>query len=232
MEAAQAFFRMAVGQDGVPWPKRINVDGNSATQRGLRLLGDEDGRWRGVEVRARRYLNNVVEQDHRAIKQRCAPMLGLKSLRSAAITLVGIELAHRIRRRQYSVPMGEGGQPRSLKDAWAAALGNADVFLCGASDRISPMHQNSRTRAGGQREPARADGHVRYPRKILFGGVLHLLLHPQGGRYWHYQYRYGGKRKTLSLGTYPDLPTDLAQARHRACILGAVEVRGNRLQAA
>lgn len=166
-------------------------------------------------MRARRYLSNVVEQDHRAIKQRCAPMLGLKGFRSAAITLAGIELAHRIRKQQYSVPMGEGGQTRSLKDAWAAALRNSDASLCGASDRSSPMHQNSRARAGGQREPLRVDGQVRYPRKIFFGGGLHLLLHPQGGRYWHYQYRYGGKRKTLSLGIYPDVPTALAQARHR-----------------
>ena len=74
---------MAVNQEGVPWPEKINVDGNSATHLGLRLLPAEDLRWRGVEVRARRYLNNVVEQDHRAIKQRCAPMLGLKSFRSA-----------------------------------------------------------------------------------------------------------------------------------------------------
>ena len=38
----------------------------------------------------------------------------------------------------------------------------------------------------------------------------------RGGRYWHYQYRYGGKRKTLSLGTCPDVPTALAQTRHLA----------------
>ena len=94
MEAAQAFFRMAVSQEGVPWPEKINVDGNSATHRGLRLLAAEDLRWRGVEVRARRYLNNVVEQDHRAIKQRCASMLGLKSFRTAAITLAGVDMAH------------------------------------------------------------------------------------------------------------------------------------------
>ena len=90
MEAAQAFFRAAVSQDCVPWPEKVNVDGNSATHRGLRLLGDEDRRWQAVVLRARRYLNNVVEQDHRAIKQRCAPMLGLKSFPSAAITLAGI----------------------------------------------------------------------------------------------------------------------------------------------
>jgi hypothetical protein len=59
-------------------------------------------------------------------------------------------------------------------------------------------------------------GSVRYPRKISFGGNLYLLVRPQGGRYWHYQYRYGGKRKTLSLGTYPDVPIARAQSRHRA----------------
>lgn len=78
MEAAQAFFRMAVSQESEAWPAKINFDGNSATHRGLRLLAAEDQRWRSVEVRARRYLNNVVEQNHRAVKQRCAPMLGLK----------------------------------------------------------------------------------------------------------------------------------------------------------
>ena len=66
---------------------------------------------------------------------------------------------------------------------------------------------------------ARASAHRRsgrYPRKISFGGSLYLLVQPQGGRYWHYHYRYGGKRKTLSLGTYPDVPTATAQSRHWA----------------
>lgn len=70
MGSAQAFFRSVVAHERVPWPDKINIDGNKATLRGLRLLGEEDHRWRQVEVRARRYLNNVVEQDHRAIKQR------------------------------------------------------------------------------------------------------------------------------------------------------------------
>jgi hypothetical protein len=59
--AAQALFRAAVSQGGVPWPGEINVDGNSVTHRGLRLLGDEDSRWRGVDVRARQYLDNMVD---------------------------------------------------------------------------------------------------------------------------------------------------------------------------
>lgn len=216
MESAQAFFRAAVSQEAVPWPEKINVDGNSATHRGLRLLATEDRRWRGVEVRARRYLNNVVEQDHRAIKQRCAPMLGLKSFRSAAIALAGIELAHRIRKQQYSLPKGMTGRARSLKEMWDAALADSGAPICRDGDRPSPMHQNSADRFQPAREPPRPDGLVRYPRKISFGGSLYLLVMPRGGRYWHYHYRYGGKRKTLSLGTYPDVPVTRAQSRHRA----------------
>jgi transposase-like protein len=148
MEAAQAFFRMAVSQDGVPWPEKINVDGNSATHRGLRLLAAEDRRWQNVEVRARRYLNNVVEQDHRAIKQRCAPMLGLKSFRSAATTLAGIELAHRIRKQQYSVHSGANGRTRSLKELVDRGAGGFRRGSCARRRANSPTHQNSAHQPG------------------------------------------------------------------------------------
>lgn len=77
-------------------PRKITLDGNGASHLALRLVRHEDPRWRAVVVRRCRYLNNIVEQDHRAIKHRCVPMLGLKSFTTAAITLAGIELAHRI----------------------------------------------------------------------------------------------------------------------------------------
>jgi len=70
----------------------------------LRLLRREDPKWKYVEVRGNQYLNNLIEQDHRAIKRRCAAMVGgFKSFGSAAITLAGIELAHRIRKRPFSL---------------------------------------------------------------------------------------------------------------------------------
>lgn len=50
-----------MSQEDVQWPEKINVDGNSATHRGLRLLAMENRRWQDVEIRARRYPNNVVE---------------------------------------------------------------------------------------------------------------------------------------------------------------------------
>jgi putative transposase len=53
-----------------------------------------------IEIRQIKYLNNIIEQDHRAIKQLVRPMLGFKSFRSAAVTLAGVELMHMIRTGQ------------------------------------------------------------------------------------------------------------------------------------
>jgi hypothetical protein len=60
------------GEEDPTWPTKINLDGNAASHRALGMPRLEDPRWESVAVRARRYLNNVVEQDHRAIKRRCA----------------------------------------------------------------------------------------------------------------------------------------------------------------
>ena len=122
MEAAQAFFRKAVATHLPRWPRKVNLDGNTASHRALRLLGHEDSRWESVVVRSRRYLNNIVEQDHRAIKRRCASMTGFKSFGTAAITLAGIELAHRIRKRQFSFGRGRKRRVSSLKQLWDRAL--------------------------------------------------------------------------------------------------------------
>ena len=96
------------------------------------------------------------------------------------------------------------------------ALADSGAPVPRGVDQATPMHQNSAERPTPPRERGHVEGSVRYPRKIFFGGGLYLLVRPEGGRYWHYQYRYGSKRKTLSLGTSPDVPTALAQARHRA----------------
>ncbi|MBK7903808.1 MAG: DUF4102 domain-containing protein [Proteobacteria bacterium] len=108
------------------------------------------------------------------------------------------------------------GRAGSLKELWDSALAGSGAPMCRDDDRHSPMHQNSAHRFQAARERAHPEGRLRYQRKISFGGNLYLLVRPQGGRYWHYHYRYGGKRKTLSLGTYPDVPVARAQSRHRA----------------
>jgi transposase-like protein len=120
--AARAFFIKALKTHQPRRPRKVNLDGNAASHRALRFLRKEDPDWRAVVVRSRRYLNNIVEQDHRAIKRRCAPMLALKSFKTAAVTLAGIELAHRIRKRQFSFGRGAPRQFCSLKQLWSHAL--------------------------------------------------------------------------------------------------------------
>jgi hypothetical protein len=86
-----------------------------------------------------------------------------------------------------------------------------------APDSSPPMHQISKRRHRPNIDPeTKLLEPARYPRKVSFGGSLHMLLMPKGGRYWRYSYRYGGKEKTLSLGTYPDVPFFRAKARHEA----------------
>jgi transposase-like protein len=89
-DASREFFRKALAVNGFRWPTTVNLDGNAASHRALRLLANEDPKWKSVVVRYCRYLNNMSEQDHRAIKRRCAVMLGLKSFRTAAITFAGV----------------------------------------------------------------------------------------------------------------------------------------------
>jgi transposase-like protein len=57
-----------------------------------------------VKIRSCKYLNNIVEQDHRRIKFRIVPMLGFKSFCNARRVLIGIELMHKIVKGQFRVP--------------------------------------------------------------------------------------------------------------------------------
>src|SRR5258708_39789170 len=78
------------------------------------------------------------------------------------------------------------------------------------------MHQISRrTKRDSSEEYLKSElPPVRYLRKFSFGGNLNLFVTPKGGRYWRYCYRYGGKRRTLSLGLYPEVPVDGHRSRH------------------
>jgi transposase-like protein len=217
MHAAKEFFRQAIAKNHPQWPTTVNLDGNAASHRALRLLGDEDPKWKAVHVRCCRYLNNVVEQDHRAIKRRCESMLGLKSFKTAAITFAGIELAHRIRKRQYSFGDGPQCGVWSLKQHWDRAL--APHLSLDARQRLStaaqpPMHQNSRVSAEGKARLFDIASR-RYARKIVDGRGLYLLVTPNGGRYWRYNYRFDGKHKTLALGVLPEISLEKARARHQ-----------------
>jgi transposase-like protein len=216
-DAAQEFFRKALASNRFRWPTTVNLDGNAASHRALRLLGNEDPKWRSVVVRCCRYLNNVVEQDHRAIKRRCASMLGLKSFKTAAITFAGIELANRIRKRQYSFGCGDKCSNWSQKQLWDRALApssNLDPQQdCSPPDQ-PPMHQNSRVALQRKSQRHYTDP-KRCAHKIVDGRGLYLLVAPNGSRYWRYNYRFEGKHKTLALGVHPDISLEKARARHQ-----------------
>ena len=100
--AAKAFFRRAFKSQG-RLPPAITLDGYQASHRAAREFLGEHRRGQRTKIRSSKYLNNVIEQDHRSIKLRLGPMLGLKRFRSASITIAGIELTHRIRKSQFNL---------------------------------------------------------------------------------------------------------------------------------
>jgi transposase-like protein len=75
-----------------------------------------------TKLRSSKYLNNLIEQDHRGVKQRIAVMLGFKGLTNAAITIAGIELMHRIPKGQFGLG-GLDGEGRAAPAVWNAVLG-------------------------------------------------------------------------------------------------------------
>ena len=100
--AATVFFIKAIGNNG--WPNKVVIDKSGSNTAGLfnmnRLLVMCGWCWL-ITVRRTKYLNNIIEQDHRFIKKITRPMQTFKSLSSAAATLAGIEVAHMIRKGQF-----------------------------------------------------------------------------------------------------------------------------------
>src|ERR1700722_5863543 len=100
--AAKAFFRRAFKSQG-RLPRAITLDGYQASHRAARELLREHRHGKRTELRSSKYLNNLIEQDHRSVKLRLGPMLGFKRFRNASITISGIELMHRIRKGQFNL---------------------------------------------------------------------------------------------------------------------------------
>jgi transposase-like protein len=90
--AARRYFEKSIAQNGVP--ETVTIDKSGANLAALEAINDD--REMPIRIRQSKYLNNLVEQDHRAIKRRTRPMLGFKSFRCARILLGGIELMHMI----------------------------------------------------------------------------------------------------------------------------------------
>ncbi|MGF6789713.1 IS6 family transposase [Paraburkholderia sp. 35.1] len=118
VKAAKAFFSKATKHQGKP-PKTITLDGYAASHRAVREMKADGLLPKDTKVRSSKYLNNLIEQDHRHVKSRTNVMLGFNRFRNAAITLAGIELTHRIRKGQFNLAK------LGLKDTSAPAVWNA-----------------------------------------------------------------------------------------------------------
>jgi putative transposase len=105
---------LAQGDQATRWNgtrETITIDKSGANRAAIESHNAEHER--GIEMRQVKYLNNIVEQHHRAIKRLVRPMLGFKSFRSAAMTLARIELMHMIGKGQLQT-IGDAQQFYSL----------------------------------------------------------------------------------------------------------------------
>src|SRR5271169_3336211 len=100
--AAKAFFRKAIKGQGST-PRTITLDGYAASHRAVREMKVDGQLPADTKLRSSKYLNNLIEQDHRGVKLRIGPMLGFKWFRTAAITIAGIELLRRIHKGQFNL---------------------------------------------------------------------------------------------------------------------------------
>ena len=101
-KAAKCFFKKALRSFHVSKPRVITVDKNPAYPVAIQQLKQEKKIPEGIQVRQIRYLNNIVEQDHRFVKRRVRvrTMLGFKSFRTATCIVSDIEVMHMMKKGQ------------------------------------------------------------------------------------------------------------------------------------
>ena len=109
LAAARRYLERAINLHGLP--QKISIDKSGANTAAIRSVNLNA--CLGIELRQSKYLNNIVEQDHRAVKRITDPMLGLKSFWSAQRLISGIQTMHMIKKQQLHCP---GGQPMSTAD--------------------------------------------------------------------------------------------------------------------
>ena len=107
--AARAFFERAIGLHDVP--EKIAIDKSGSNKAAIVSIQDDSGL--AIAMRQSKYLNNIVEQDHRAVKRVTRPMLGFKTFRCARILIAGVKTMPMIRKS----PLGD------IKDR-ASSAGN------------------------------------------------------------------------------------------------------------
>src|SRR3954466_12331406 len=99
-DAAEAFLRKAIRTQGLP--EKITIDQSGSNTAAITHYNKTHQT--AITIRQCKYLNNIVEQDHRAVKRKVRPMLGFKSFWAACCTIAGIEVMHAIRKGQLRTP--------------------------------------------------------------------------------------------------------------------------------
>ena len=120
--AAEAFLWKAIRRQGVP--EKITIDRRGSNTTAIKWYNKTHKT--AIIIRHSKYLNNIVEQDHRRVKQRVRPMLGFKRFAHVAIPLSGIELVHQIKKGQFDVsflstPCSSGARTPQVWEAVLAA---------------------------------------------------------------------------------------------------------------
>ncbi|MDC3352307.1 IS6 family transposase, partial [Crocinitomicaceae bacterium] len=96
--SAQKFFNKAIGNNGKP--RLINIDKSGANSSAILTVNKRSLSTKKIKIRKVKYLNNIIEQDHRRIKRRIRIMTGFKEFESAKRTLSGIEVVSIIKKDQ------------------------------------------------------------------------------------------------------------------------------------
>ncbi|MDF1699334.1 MAG: IS6 family transposase [Saprospiraceae bacterium] len=96
--SAQKFFNKAIGNNGRP--RVINIDKSGSNYSAIRVVNRRAISIKKIKIRQCKYLNNIVEQDHRNVKRRISICTGFKEFESAQRTLAGIEVVNIIRKNQ------------------------------------------------------------------------------------------------------------------------------------
>jgi transposase-like protein len=97
-DAVEAFLRTAIRNQGLP--EKITIDKSGANTAAI--THDNKTQKTAIMIRHSKYLNNIVEQDHRAVKRLTRPMLGFKSFWGARCTSAGMEVMHAVRKGQLT----------------------------------------------------------------------------------------------------------------------------------
>ncbi|OJD44040.1 transposase [Bacillus nitratireducens] len=101
-QTAKRFFKKALAASHICKPRVITVDKKPAYPVVIQELKEEKRMPEGIQIRQVKYLNNIVEQDHRFIKKRVRSMLGFKSYETSTFILSGVEAMHMMKKDNFT----------------------------------------------------------------------------------------------------------------------------------